>query len=146
LSEQRPDFLIVCDHGINGGDLDEAGLLPWFADRPGWWVAEGIHEHIKAWLMEGAQRGWDPWLMVQCPEPADDPRREAIEIPCPASRCTRRAYRSDGDKLNTLLTTIAGDHRFRDVFAVHADESVIVIKLERLHMARDLAKRHGLLV
>ena len=74
-----------------------------------------------------------------------DLRRDAIEILCPAvqeKRCSRRAYRSDEDKLRTLLTKIATDEKFRTVFAVHADDSLIVIKLDSLHLARATAKQH----
>ena len=138
----RPDVLIVCDHGVRGGALDPAALLPWFPDRPGWWPAEGVDEHIRLWLMEGTSRGWDPWQAVHPTEP--DHRREALEIPCPETRCSRRPYRTDGDKLQVLLTAIADDAAARTLFTVRADERVIVITLESLHAARDLAKQHGL--
>jgi len=141
MSEQRPDFLLVCDHGIRDGDLDPAALLPWFPDRPGWWAAEDIDAHVRTWLMEGNRRGWRPWRLVDRTAVDDDPRREAIEIPCPTPRCHRRAYRSDAVRLNTLLTAIAADEAFRAVFAVHADDTVIVVALDALHLARATAKR-----
>ena len=142
MASHRPNFLFVCDHGVRGGPLDRVALLPWFADRPGWWAAKGVDGHaIRMWPMEGDRRGWDPkWLGPErhhLDEP--DPRRFAIEIVCPAPHCSRRPYRSDDDRLQTLLTAITTDERLRGVFTVSADESVIVMTLEALHAAREIA-------
>jgi hypothetical protein len=144
MSEQRPDFLFVCDHGIRGGELGRIALLRWFPDRPGWWAAEGVDESaIGIWPMEGNQRGHDPkWLRSEWTAPDEpDLRRDAIEIKCRGDRCGRRAYRSDEDKLQSLLTKIATDEKFRTVFTVSADDSLIVISLDALHLARNTAKK-----
>jgi hypothetical protein len=143
--QQRPHFLIVCDHGIRGGQLDRVALLPWFPERPGWWAAKGVDEPaIRLWPMEGNRRGWDPkWLgpeRLTASEP--DPRREAIEIGCPVEACTTWAYRSDDKKLQTLLTKIATDPQFRAAVTVSADEKLIVMKLKAMHLARGYTQKH----
>jgi len=152
--QRHPNFLIVCDHGIPGdhsrcdhstgcSEVDRVAWLPWFADRPGWWAAEGVDEAaLRISLLEGKQRGWDPWRIVENPYPKpddNDPRRFHIEIICTAPHCSRRAYRSDDDKLQTLLGTIAADDRFRACFTIEASESVIVMTLKQLAEARDAA-------
>lgn len=147
MTGQRPHFGVVCDHGIRGGQLDRVALLPWLADRNGWGAAQGVDEPaIGVWPMEGDRRGQDPkWLPVPGftigpDEP--DLRRDAVEIRCPAQRCSRRAYRCDDAKLQTLLNLYATDEKFRSVFAVSADEKLIVTTLDALHWARDTAKTH----
>jgi hypothetical protein len=140
--QRHPDFVIVCDHGGRGGQLDRVARLPWFADRPGWWGAESVDEAaIRIWAMEGEERGHDPkWFRPEWTSPDEpDLRRLAIEIICTAPHCSRRSYRSDDDKLQTLLTMIATDDRFRAVFTIEASESVIVMTLDQLEMARDAA-------
>lgn len=137
-----PNFLFVCDHGIRDGELFIVALLPWIPDRPGWWAAKGVHEAaLKVWPMEGDQRGHDSkWLMPDWTDPDEpDLRGEAIEIQC--TKCTQRAYRSDGGRLHTLLTKIVTDEQFRAV-TVSADEKLIVMRLQALHSAREYVKRH----
>jgi hypothetical protein len=138
VGEQPPDFLFVCDHGVRGGQLDPVARLPWLADRPGWWAAEGEDEDaIRLFAMEGSQRGWTRSI-VEPPPAQDDPRRFAIEIICPQrrnGRCSRRSYRSDDDKLLALLTTIATDEKYRTMFTVSADEQLIVMTLDALQYA-----------
>lgn len=145
------DFLFVCDHGVRGdhsrcdhsigcSEVDRVALLPWFPDRPGRWAAEGVDEAaIGIWAMEGNRRGFDPWRIVLAaqrrPDPGD-PRREAIEIRCLEEHCTTWAFRSDGEKLQTLLTKIATDEKLRTAVTVSADEKLIVMKLQALHLAR----------
>jgi hypothetical protein len=163
MSEQRPHFLFVCDHGIRGdhlrcdhsiscSEVDRVAFLPWCPDRPGWWASDGVDERaIGVWAMEGDNPGWDPkWLVSGWTDPDEpDLRRDAIEIRCLGldGRCSRRPYRSDGDKLQTLLMTIATDEKFLTTFTMQADESQIVMTLEALHSARDTAKRcYGLRV
>jgi hypothetical protein len=144
VSEQRPNFLFVCDHGIRGGQLDRAALWPWLPERASWWAAEGIDEEsISLYPMTAERRGWDPKWLTPAQTGPDEPdlRREAAEIKCPEPRCSQRAYRCDDEKLQTLLTKIATDDKFRTVFAVRADESQIVMTLHALHAARDTAKR-----
>jgi hypothetical protein len=148
MVEHRPDFRFVCDHGIRGGQLDRVALLPWFADRAGWWPAEG-EAAIGIWPMEGAAEkpGWDPkWLRPGVDTGPDDidRRRFNIEIRCPAPCWV--GYRSPDDKLQTLLTTITTDEKFRTAFVIRADESLIEMTLHALHKAHDMAKKYGLRV
>jgi hypothetical protein len=163
VGEQRPHFLIVCDHGIRGDhghcdhstgckEVDRVALLPWFPDR-GWWAAEGIDQAaIGIWPMEGDKPdkpGWNPkWIENPYPAPGDDdPRRFHIEISCPQKRCRTWAHRGDDDKLQTLLTKIADDETFRAAVTMFADDKLIVIKLEALRLAKKYAKtRYGLQV
>jgi hypothetical protein len=148
-SSARPHFFFVCNHGDPDPDapLDRVALLPWFPNRPGWAPAEGVDEHaVVLWPMEGDQRGHDAkWL----PMPGwtigpDEPdlRRDAIEIRCPTEHCTTWAYRCDEDSLQTLLTKIATDDKFRNAVTVSADEKLIVMKLKALHLARGHARKH----
>lgn len=148
MTGQPPHFLFVCDHGETGGPLGRVALLPWDPARPGWWPAEG-EEAIRIWPMEGVKHGWNPAWLTEDPG-SDDPRRFAIEILCPEPRC-RSGYRSDDDKLQTLLAaiiaTIATDETFRHAIILSADESLIMMKLSALHLAHTYAeKRLGLLV
>jgi hypothetical protein len=143
--QQRPHFLFVCDHGVRGGQLDRAALLPWFPDRAGWWAAEGVDEAaIGMWPLEGDKRGWGIERIMNPPEPGDDPRRLAIEICCMEKRCSRPAYRSDDDKLQNLLMLIVTDERFRTAFTVRADETLVEMTLDALHHARETAKKQGI--
>lgn len=161
----RPHFLFVCDHGTQGDhsrcdhsrgciEVDRVALLPWFPNRPGWSAAEGIDEvAVVDWPMEGDQRGHDPqWLEIPG-WPARDPdepdlRRDAVEIRCLAEHCTTWAYRSDDDKLQTLLTKIATDENpcsecgLPFAVTVSADDKLIVMKLQSLHLARKHAEKH----
>lgn len=152
---RRPNFLFVCDHG-NGGDhhrcdhsigcseVDRVGLLPWCPDRPGWWAAEGVDEDaIRVFAMEGNRRGHDfRWMVSGWTKPDVDLRRDAIEIRCVRERCSQRGYRSDGDKLQTLLMKIATDEALRAAVTISADESLIVMKLYALHLAHEYAKKY----
>lgn len=147
MTGQRPDFLFVCDHGIRGGPLHRVALLPWLADRDGWGAAQGVDEHaIGVWPMEADRRGQDPkWLPIpglQVGPEEPDLRRDAVEIRCLTPRCSRRAYRCDDAKLQTLLTTIAADGKLRAVVTVSADESQIRMTLDALHLARDTVKNY----
>jgi hypothetical protein len=157
---RRPNFLIVCDHGIPAdhsdcehsvgcGKVDRVALLPWFPERPGWWPAEGIDEHASfIWPMEGDQRGRDPkWLVSGWTTPDEpDLRRDAIELVCPEKRCSRRPYRSDVDKLQTLLMQFASSAALRAAFTLWADDSLIVVVLDELHEVRVAAQTRGLQV
>jgi hypothetical protein len=91
MSEQRPHFLFVCDHGIRGDhsrcdhsigcrEADRVASLPWFPDRPGWWAAEGVDEDsIDIWPMEGGERGHDLARMVQGWSTSEDHDRRVKE-------------------------------------------------------------------
>lgn len=131
---EYPDFVIVCEHGIRGGDVDPVGRYRW--DDPQWiWVPVG--DAIKATYLEGHRPGW--WH----PDKADDePSRVHHEIICPkaAAGCRRRYYRTDDDKIQTLLAVIAGNKKFRDVFAASATDTEVTITLFALHAARDTAR------
>lgn len=147
MSEQRPHFGFVCDHGDRGAPLDRVGLLPWFPDRPGWAPAQGVDERaFVLWPMEGGQRGHDPkWLPVPGwtigpDEP--DLRSDAIEIRCLAKHCTTWTYRCDEDRLQTLLTKIATDEKFRNAVTVSANEKLITMRLQALHLARKYAREY----
>lgn len=76
----------------------------------------------------------------------DEATRLHYEIPCQARHCRCRAYRSDQANLQTLFAEIAGNEKFRSVFAVSATDAAITITLDALHYARDTAKRYGLRV
>jgi hypothetical protein len=148
VSEQHLNFLIVCNHGIRGGQLDPVMRLPWWPDRGDWWSTQD-DDVSRLTALEGNRQGWNPHRLISGyqDKPDDEPMRMHQEIPCPKEGCTRRAYRSDGAKLQTLFKVIATDQKFRDVFPVSVDDTMIVITLEALHLARDTAKtRYGLLV
>lgn len=136
------DFLVVCNHGVPGGPFDRIALLAWLPDRAGWWPA--AEAPVGIWPMEDDQRGWDPkWLRPGVdtgPEEADR-RRFVIEISCPAQHCTTWAYRSDDEKLQTLLAKIAADDQFRTAVTVPTvDDTLIVMRLQGLHVARTAAR------
>ena len=76
------------------------------------------------------------------PSDEADPRRDAIEIRCPNRRCNERAYRSDGDKLQTLLMKIVTDEGLLAAVTMWADDGLIVMRLSALHSARDTCKEH----
>jgi hypothetical protein len=81
--------------------------------------------------MEDDQRGRDPKWLSGWTEPDElDLRRDAIEIHCLVEDCTIWACQSDDYKLQSLLTKIATDERFRDVVTVSADEKVTVMRLQ----------------
>ena len=64
--------------------------------------------------MDGDQRvDWDPFRSVTHVDglPSEQPTRRAFEIRCPGVRCSQRPYRSDLDRLQTLLDRLTSDRR-----------------------------------
>jgi hypothetical protein len=152
VSIERPNFLFVCEHGARGdhsqcdhtigcSEVDRVGLLPWLADRGGWWAAKSVDERtIVTAPVDGDNQGWDQnWLQKWFDSGLT---HEPIEIRCLGKRCSSWAYRSDSAKLQTLLMAIATDGNFRNAVAMHADDNLIVMKLQALHLARQHAKKH----
>lgn len=133
MSEQRPHFLIVCNHGIDGGPLDPVARFEW--GEHGW--------YLPLQFTAAALRPLTGDQITQ-PHLGDEATRLHYEIPCQETRCSTWAYRSDDEKLQTLLTKIATDETFRDAVTVSADEKLIVMRLYALHLARRYAKKDGL--
>lgn len=130
-----PDFLIVCDHGIRGGRLDP--VVRFEMGRHGW--------QIPLQFTAAALRPLTGDQLTRSHH-GDQATRLHYEIPCQTARCTRRPYRSDEAKLQTLFTEIAGNEQLRTVFAVSATDARITVTLDALHYARDTLKKRGLSV
>lgn len=153
MIDNRPHFLIVCDHGIRGGQLDKVAWLPWMprlletrglpqTGRRDWWFVNEGDDAVELFDLDGNRRvdwsplrsTWDKGFI------SEEPTRKAFEIPCPVARCSRRAYRSDADRLQTLFNLIATDAQFRGAVAVSATDAQITVRLDVLHLARDTAR------
>lgn len=146
-----PSFVVVCDHGIRGGQLDGVAWLSWFADRRQWSFlsGDGLDQAVEIFDMDGNRRvDWQP-MRSSMWEPtyrSEEPTRTAFEIRCCRPRCSRRPYRSDTDRLQVLLDLIAGNAQFRDIVTVsvtdgeHAEPATVFITLDSLHLARDTAR------
>lgn len=152
-STERPQFLIVCDHGVRGdhadcdhttgcAEVDRVGLLPWFPRRPGWWAADDTDgAAIVVYSLAGNERGSDPWDILGESEPAGgDPNREAIEIRCLAEGCRTRALRVDDAALQTVLESVLSlvveQPGFRDIYTPSVSDSRVVVTLQGLWVAR----------
>ena len=146
----KPNVLVVCDHGVRadhsacdhrGGcrEVEKVALLPWLADKQGWWPAHGVDEDsLHIWPMEGDVRGHDTkWLRPEWTSDDEaDLRRDAIEITCREQQCTLWAFRADDATLQTVLHTLASDSAIRDALCLFADDSLLVITLDNLRLAR----------
>lgn len=141
----RPTFGVVCNHGDADAPADRVARLQWDPERPGWWPVEGLDlATALVYPLDADERGHDPkWLRPEWTE-ADEPdeRRWAVEIRCATAGCTTWSYRCDEGALQTLLEAIATDDRLRAAVAVSADDALIVMRLQALHLARDYARRH----
>jgi hypothetical protein len=138
----NPDFLVVCDHG-GTGPAARVALLPWFADRPGWWPTQELDRQTAlVYPLEDDDLGHDPkWLRPEWTQPGEvDTRRWNIELLCPESGCTTWNYRAQDDALQTMFALIGTDAAFRTAVALSADDSLIVIRLQGLHIARQRAR------
>jgi hypothetical protein len=132
---EHPDFVIVCDHGVRGGRLDPVARFEW--GQHGWEL-----------LLQFSAAALRPLTGDQHTRThlGDEATRLHYEIPCQNARCTRRAYRSDEAKLQTLFGEIARNEKIRTVFAASATDAEITITLDALHYARDTARQRGLRV
>lgn len=145
---EQPHFRVVCDHGIRDGRLDHVAWLVWCPDIRQWRPGPDYDDAIETKLIDYVGRNTlehtytpdlqQPRSRTRPPKPPG-PARSTLMIPCPTRGCTRRQYRTDRDKLQTLFEFIASNQQFRDAVSVVADENVIVIKLDALHTARDTA-------
>jgi hypothetical protein len=156
MSDQ-PDFVIVCDHGIRGGQLDHVAryrpvlfaprgaAAPEIIDSDHWWPTQD-DDVVRLTPLEGDRRGWP--LPRQMPgyqdKPDDEPMRRHHEIPCPADDCTLWAYRGDDDELQPLFRLIVSDQRYHNL-CVSVTDTEITMTLGALRSARDTADRLGLL-
>lgn len=140
----RPDFLVICNHG-GPGAAARVALLPWFPNRPGWWPAEDTDPATaRVYPMEGTERGWDPkWLRPEWTDPDEpDARRWTVELSCPDPDCTTWSYRTEDDRLQVLLSTLADRSDETLTAAIEsAGDTLVVVRLQMLHRAREYAKR-----
>jgi hypothetical protein len=146
---EHPDIIIVCDHGIRGGRLDEVVRYTWPEKRDSdiayWGVpVAGRSGLVNQEQLMGNRRGANSLSDLF----AFGPPRLHHEIICVKRGCTRLRYRSDVARLQTLFDAIAADDdTLRTVFAVSASDTEIVVTLDSLHLARDTARRrYGLRV
>jgi hypothetical protein len=145
---EHPDFLIVCEHGVDGGQLDEVVRYRW--------PDHGDDPDIAHW---GFPEVGPSGEVIQTQLAGDLPETDRLsdifthglprlhhEIICTQRGCMRRRYRADLAQLQTLFDAIAADDTLRRI-TVSATDSEIVITLYALHLARDTAKRrYGLRV
>ena len=141
---KRPRFEIVCDHGIDGGELVSVATLEWQADGEYWYMPTQFSPAESVSLVGDR---------LAAAAPFDKPTRSHYEFPCPIANsahrdingllCTRRAYRTDTEKASRLYMAISTDERLRRV-AVSVTEDAITISLDGLHAARHAAKLLGL--
>jgi hypothetical protein len=134
----RPDFIIVCNHGIRSGHLDEVVRYTWPDRNPyiaHWGIpVAGPSGEVRQTQLAGNRRG----ITSLTADP--DPLRMHHEIICVTQGCMCRAYRADVARLQTLFDALADDQTLRGVFTVSATDSEITITLAALHSARDTAK------
>ena len=126
---EHPDFLIVCDHGVSGGELDPVARFEW--GQHGWQYLPLQFTAATLSPLKGDEHSHAHL--------GDEATRLHYEIPCQNQRCFRRAYRSDEAKLQTLLDVIAHNDKFQGL-------TEITLTLDALHYARDTAKQRGLRV
>jgi len=138
----HPDLIIVCDHGIRGGQLDGVLRYKWPERRDPriahWGIPfPGPSGEVRQTQLTGNHPGGDPFSTDGIP-------RYHHEIICVNKGCMRRAYRSDVAKLQAFFGVIATDQKFC-VFTVSVTDSEITLTLDALHVARDTAKsKYGL--
>jgi hypothetical protein len=138
---EHPDFVIVCDHRIRGGHLDELVRYTWPDHRDpriGYWgePKPGLSGEVRQTQLAGNRPRTNSIFTTD-----PDPPRLHHEIICVTPHCRCRAYRSDVARLQTLFRAITDDSVLRDVVAVSVTDIEITITLEALHLARDTAKR-----
>lgn len=138
-----PGFLIMCDHGVTGGPRCLVDRWRWLPDEQQWWpMADRNDSHMT--VMDGDDLP-DTWQLITG---ALDTAtlRQHHEIACPASGCTRWAYRADDAEVQALLRLIVTDDRFLTTIPLSVNDVRIVVTLDGLRAARDTAVRLGLLV
>lgn len=139
---EHPDIIIVCDHGIRGGHLDEIVHYTW-PDHP--------DPHIAYW---GVPVIGPSGQVIQTQLAGNLPGANRLsdlfthglprlhhEIICMQRGCTRLRYRSDVKRLQTLFDAIADIDTLRHLLTVSASDTEIVVTLDALRLARDTAKR-----
>jgi hypothetical protein len=135
----QPDIVIVCDHGICDGPLDEVVRYTWPENRDThiahWGVPiAGPSGEVQQTQLAGNQPGnTSPF--------ATGPHRLHHEIICVKHGCSRRPYRSDLARLQTLFDAITNDQTLREVFTASATATEVTITLHALHLVRDTAER-----
>ena len=134
---------LLRDHGIGGGEFAQGRLIAVVPKyRPGWRAAKGVDEHaIRIWPMEATNAattrngcGRDGLLPTNPTYDAMPSRSDAWWNIAPLGHIG-----GDEDRLQTLLTKIATDKEFRNAVTVSADEKLIEMKLQALHLARNSA-------
>ena len=140
----RPRFEIVCNHGIDGGDLARVATLEWVADGDYWYMPSQFTPTESVSLVGDR---------LATSMPSAKPTRSHHEFICPVANsahrdinglmCTRRPYRTDQVKVTRLFVAISTDERLRQV-AVAATDAEITMSLDGLHAARHAAKSLGL--
>lgn len=161
MSIHRPNFLIVCDHGIRGdhsrcdhsigggcSEVDRVALWPWWPNDNQWWPVEKPDNFSLVSPMYGDQHaGRFPERLISGYEakPTDEPMRFHHEIPCLTEGCTQWSFRSPNDELQRLFMLLSTDERFRKGFPIFVAETLVAIRLDLLHRAHDTAVNLGLL-
>jgi hypothetical protein len=145
---KHPDILLVCDHGIRGGQLDEVVRYIWPDHSDPYTAYWGVpFVGPSGQVIETQLTGSQPGISRLTDLITNGPFRFHHEIICVQRGCTRLAYRSDVARLQTLFDAITNEQILQEVFTVSATESEITITIDALHEVRDTAKRkYGLRV
>lgn len=139
-----PNFFIVCNHGDPSGPLDAVTRYDW-VDQRGVWEERGDTVNVE--YLEGDRRGWwhkDGITGDGSYQPLG-PSRVRHEIPGQQKRCCRRRVRIPEEHLQTVLHVIAVNKMFRTAFVAAAQADELVVTLDGLRRARDMADKYGLL-
>lgn len=142
-----PGFLIMCDHGVEGGPRCVVDRWRWLPEQGCWWPIED-HRESRLNIMYGDEpAGLHPERVISGhrPGPGDPPARNHHEIACPATGCTQWDYRADDNEVQALLGLIVTDDRFLTSIPRSVNPVRIVVMLAALRAARDTAALLGLL-
>lgn len=132
-----PDFVVLCDHGIQGGPPDLVDRFRWI-DSQGVWSPElGLGTTTTTYL-EGDQPGWFHRDSVQSDGTykSRGPSRVHREISCPnrGNGCTRQPLRIPDEHLQELLAILSADK----LLAATKADNEIQVTVDQLHAARRL--------
>ena len=143
----RPNFVVVCDHGIQGGLLAPVARFEWSAEQ----VGIGGREYEGSWVLPlqftGARLDVLSGDDLARQDRGDEVTRTHLEIPCQEPRCSQRDYRGDETRFQTLANLVVDTPELHSVLAQRFsgcsfDERAVVVTLAALLWVRDtLAKR-----